>query len=144
MTLQTGNLRRAVKGAVASGAMAVGLLMGIGASTALADPADPTTETETPPMTADQVLAIIDQDYDTGAGGGKLSQLIHQVMLLRSQGFKPSNANRAEIEQALEDRPNQTPLIEALTNTLHYQRKLQAQAQNANADQQPGFNFGGG
>ena len=40
-----------------------------------------------PDMTADQALAIIDADYDTGAGGGQLSNLIHQVMKLRSQGF---------------------------------------------------------
>ena len=43
MTLQTGNLRRAVTVAVASSALAVGLLMGIGASTALAEPGESCT-----------------------------------------------------------------------------------------------------
>jgi hypothetical protein len=142
MTLQTGNLRRAVEGAVASGAVAVGLLMGIGASTALADPADPTpTQPEiSPDMSADEALAIIAKDYDMGAGGGQLSTLIHQALQLRSQGFKASNANRQAIATALEKRPNQAPLIEALKETIAYQRKLQAQMQNAKTGQQPGFN----
>jgi hypothetical protein len=143
MTLQTGNLRRAAKGAVASGAMAVGLLMGIGSPTALADPADPTTETDTPPaMTADQALAIIAKDYDMGAGGGQLSTLIHDVMTLRAQGFKPSNGNKEAITKALDYRPNQAPLIKALKDTLAYQRKLQAQMQNQVSQSQPGFNMG--
>ena len=50
-------------------------------------------------------------------------------MKLRSQGFKPSNANRLAIEEALDSRPNQAPLIEALKATLAYQRKQQAQSQ---------------
>ena len=144
MTLQTGNLRRAVTAALASSAMAVGLLMGIGSATALADPADPTpTQPEiSPDMSADEALAIIARDYDMGAGGGQLSTLIHEALKLRSLGFKASNANREAIAAALEKRPNQTPLIEALKETIAYQRKLQAQMQNANTGQQPGFNMG--
>ncbi|MDT5182457.1 MAG: hypothetical protein QOI29_615 [Mycobacterium sp.] len=143
MTLQTGNLRRAVTGALASSAMAVGLLMGVGASTALADPADPTPAQPeiSPDMSADEALAIIAKDYDMGAGGGQLSTLIHEALKLRSLGFKASNANREAIAKALEKRPNQAPLIEALKETIAYQRKLQAQAQNAVAPQQ-GFNMG--
>jgi hypothetical protein len=146
MTLQTGNLRRAVTAALASSAMAVGLLMGVGASTALADPADPTpTQPEiSPDMSADDALAIIAKDYDMGAGGGQLSTLIHQALQLRALGFKASNANRVAIAAALEKRPNQAPLIEALKETIAYQRKLQAQMQNANTGQQPGFNMGVG
>jgi hypothetical protein len=143
MTLQTGNLRRAVTAALASSAMAVGLLMGIGSATALADPADPTpTQPEiSPDMSADEALAIIARDYDMGAGGGQLSTLIHEALKLRSLGFKASNANREAIAKALEKRPNQAPLIEALKETIAYQRKLQAQMQNAVAPQQ-GFNMG--
>jgi hypothetical protein len=133
MTSQTGkNWRRPVTGTVASSALAVGLLMGVGASTALAEPADPTTQTDTPPtMTADQALAIIAADYDLGAGGGQLSNLIHDVLTLRAQGFMPSNANKKAIQKALDYRPNQTPLIKALQETLAYQLKLQAQTANA-------------
>ena len=82
-----------------------------------------------PTMTADQALAIINNEYALGDGGGQLSTLIDDVMKMRAQGFKPSNANKLAIEDALEHRPNQTPLVEALKATLQYQRKLQAQAQ---------------
>ena len=143
MSLQTGNLWRAVTGAVASSAMAIGLLMGVGAPKALADPATPSTETDTPPvMTADEALAIIDRDYDTGAGGGQVSNLIHDVMKLRALGFKPSNANKEAITKALDYRPNEVPLIEALKETIAYQRKMQALQQNANTPSQPVFGIG--
>jgi hypothetical protein len=174
MTLQTAkdrfDWRRAVMGGVASGAIAVGLMTGFGASTAFAQPAEP-TETETAQadarapgdnctgddcskpiegeaasatdcpeeecpegerqstMTADQALSIIHSEYALGDGGGQLSALIDDVMTMRAQGFKASNANKLAIEDALAQRPNQTPLIEALKATLAYQRKLQAQAQ---------------
>ena len=149
MTSQTGMnrhcWRRIVTGGLAGSAVAAGLLAGFAAPTALAEPADPTTQADAPPeMTADEALAIIAKDYDMGAGGGQLSNLIHEVLLMRSQGFKASNANRHAIAEALDHRPNQAPLIDALKETLAYQRKLQAQMQNANAGQQPGYNFGVG
>jgi hypothetical protein len=80
-------------------------------------------------MTADEALSIIYNEYALGDGGGQLSALIDDVMKMRAQGFKPSNAHKLAIEDALEHRPNQTPLIEALKATLQYQRKLQAQAE---------------
>ena len=150
MTLQTGRnrqgWRRVVMNGLAVSAVVAGAIAGVGAPTALADPADPTpTQPEiSPEMSADEALAIIARDYDMGAGGGQLSNLIHQALQLRSLGFKASNANRQAIAKALEQRPNQTPLIEALKETIAYQRKLQAQMQNANAGQQPGYNFGVG
>jgi hypothetical protein len=141
MTSQTsGNRwRRAVTGTVAGSALAAGLLAGVGAPTALADPAadanaNAAAAADAPPapeMTADEALAVIDKEYDTGSGGGQISTLIHSILLLRSQGFKPSNANRDAIVAALDKRPNQTPLIDALKNTLAYQRKLQARANGA-------------
>jgi hypothetical protein len=155
MTLQTSNLRRAIAG----GAMAASLLTGFGVATAFADPGDSCTGAEcaktdpaganapsdTPPaMTADEALAIIDKDYDMGAGGGQLSTLIKDVMRLRAQGFKPSNGNKDAIVKALDYRPNQAPLIEALKDTLNYQRKLQAIQANSNNPSQPGYNFGVG
>ena len=156
MTVQTRNLRRAVKGAVAGSATALGLLMGVGSATANAEPVEPCTGEEcheadpadpaaqaAPVMTADQALAIIAQDYDTGEGGGQLSTLIHDVLKLRALGFKPSNGNREAITKALDYRPNQAPLVEALKETLAYQRRLQAMQQNANnGQQQPGFAIG--
>jgi hypothetical protein len=129
-------------------------MVGLGVSTAFADP-DATTPSPspaaegprtpctggecqhdddqtaaTPTMTADQALQIIATEYDTGAGGGQISNMIHDILRLRSQGFRPSNANKLAIQKALDARPNQAPLIEALKATLAYQRKLQAQANN--------------
>ena len=149
MTSQTGKnrlgWRRIVTGGLAGSAVVAGVMAGFGGPTAMADPADPTTQTDTPPvMTADEALAIIHRDYDLGAGGGQVSTLIHDVLKLRDQGFKPSNANKQAITKALDYRPNQAPLIEALKETLAYQHKLQAQMQNANAGQPPGYNFGVG
>lgn len=136
MSSQTnGNVgwRRAVIGALASGALAAGLVIGIGAPVAIATPAaDPTADADAPaPMTADQVLAIIQTDYDLGSGGGQLSNLIHTVMKLRAQGYMPSNGNKAAIVEALDHRPDQTPLIEALQATVAHQRVEQARAQAA-------------
>ena len=93
-------------------------------------------------MSADEALAIIAKDYDMGAGGGQLSTLIHEALHFVALGFKPSNANRQAIATALDNRPNQAPLIEALKETIAYQRKLQAQMQNASNPSQPGFNLG--
>lgn len=162
MTSQTGTNHygwlRPVIGGLAAGAIAASLVAGFGEWTAFADPGDQTTPTEAPvadgppaactgddcnvaepqaTMTAEQALSIIATEYDTGAGGGQLSKLVHQVLALRAKGFKPSNANRLAIEEALDHRPNQAPLIEALQATLAYQRKLQAQAQMSGQGQAP-------
>jgi hypothetical protein len=88
-------------------------------------------------MTADQALTIIANEYRQGDGGGQLSVLIDDVLKLRAQGFKPSNANKIAIQDALAHRPNQTPLVEALRETLAYQRKLQAQAAMSSQAQGP-------
>ncbi|HET9562941.1 MAG TPA: hypothetical protein VFP27_00135 [Mycobacterium sp.] len=121
--------------------------MGFGAPTALSAPGDDTTDTETPAtptMTGDEALAIIQQDYDLGAGGGQLSTLIHEVLVLRNLGFRPSNANKVAIQEALDHRPNQKPLIDALKSTIAYQRKLQAQsAAQQQQGGQNGFAIGG-
>ncbi|OLP03375.1 hypothetical protein BVU76_04475 [Mycolicibacterium porcinum] len=120
---------------VTGGALAVGLLVGAGAPMAAADPVAPAQPTPAadapaaPQMTADEALSIVAKDYDTGEGGGQISTLIHDILKLRQQGYKPSNANREAITEALDKRPNQVPLINALKSTLSYQRKLQAQAQ---------------
>ena len=149
MSLQTGMNRQrwvhVVTAGLACGAMAAAVMGGLGAPTVWADPAaDPSAQSDAPPvMTADEALAIIDRDYDIGAGGGQLSTLIHDVMKLRALGFKPSNTNKEAITKALDYRPNQAPLIQALQETLSYQRKMQALAQNANKPSQPGFSIGG-
>ena len=132
------------------GAVTAGLLAGFGSPVALADPG--TTSPATPTATAasdsgvpqfksaDELLAFIDNEYDMGAGGGQLSNLIKQVMKYRAAGFKPSKANVAAITQALNYRPNQKPLIDALNDTLAYQSKIKAQSdllQQAQAARNP-------
>jgi hypothetical protein len=162
MTSENGkDWRRAILG----GVLAVGLMSGFGVSTAFAQPdsdsSNTASDTRAPgenctgddckkpvegqpqaaaddgqvTMTADQALMIIHNDYNLGDGGGQLSTLIDDVMKMRAQGFKPSNENKLAIQDALDHRPNQTPLVEALKSTLAYQRKLQAQ-QQMNAQQQ--------
>lgn len=115
--------------ALAGSAIAGTLIAGIGAPICSAAPGDDdTTGTEAQPtMTGEQALAIIQQDYDLGAGGGQLSNFVHEVLTLRNLGFRPSKANQTAIAEALEKRPNQAPLIEALKATVAYQRKLQSQ-----------------
>ena len=156
MTLQTSNLRRAAMGAVAGSALAASLLTGVGVATAFAEPGDSCTgaechktdpaaaaaQSDAPPaMTADQALAIIASEYDQGEGGGQVSTLIHDVMKMRALGFKPSNTNTQALTEALDQRPNQSPLVQALKDTLAYQRKLKAQMENSGG-QQPGYGFG--
>ena len=125
MTSQTRIHRhRSVKVAVV-GAVTAGLLAGFGSS------ATPTTaaasDSGVPQFkSADELLAFIDDQYDMGAGGGQLSNLIKQVMKYRAAGFKPSKANVAEIVQALNYRPNQKPLIDALNDTRNLEQAIRS------------------
>jgi hypothetical protein len=125
MTLQTGNLRRAVTGAVASSAMAIGLLMGVGSTTANAD-----------------ILDDIGVKYMQGAGGGQISNFIKEALILRAQGFKPSKGNLEALQAGWDYLPNQSRLVDALKDTVAYQRKMQALRANSNNPAQPGYNFG--
>jgi hypothetical protein len=125
MTLQTSNLRRAVTGAVASSAMAIGLLMGIGSATANAD-----------------ILDDIGAKYMEGAGGGQISNFVKEALTLRALGFKPSKGNMEALQAGWDYLPNQSRIVDALKDTVAYQRKMQALRQNAGNTQQPGYNFG--
>jgi hypothetical protein len=122
--------RRAVPAAIAGGALAAGLLIGAAAPTAFAVPSTKDNDAPAvPQVSPDDVLVQIANEYATGRGGGQVSNLIHDVMKLRQQGYRPSNSNATALAEALDKRPNQTPLVEALKGTLAYQRKLQAQSQ---------------
>lgn len=162
-----GSWRRTVIGGIGVAALSAGLLAGVAAQTVSAQPAGPTsTEAPTPtaeaegpkkPCTgddckkvddeavaaaakarqADQVLQTIYTEYAQGEGGGQISRLIDDAVKLRRQGFRPSGANATALIDALDKRPNQTPLVEALKETISYQRKLQLRAQQAAAAQGP-------
>jgi hypothetical protein len=124
---QTGNLRRAVKGAVASTAMAVGLLMGIGSATANAD-----------------VLDDVGAKYMEGAGGGQISNFVKEALTLRGLGFKPSKSNLDALQAGWDYLPNQSRLVDALKETVAHQRKMQALAQNQKSPAQAGSGLGMG
>jgi hypothetical protein len=144
MTSQNG--RRRLIGALACGVVAGALFADIGAPTAIAAPGDQTTDTEAPAqpkMTGDQALLLLQQQYDTGAGGGQVSNFVHEVLTLRNLGYRPSKANQAAIVEALDKRPNQAPLVEALKATVSYQRRIQAQAQAQQGQGGSGFSIGG-
>jgi hypothetical protein len=145
MTSQNG--RRRLVGALAGGMVAGALFAGIGAPAAIAAPGDDeTTDTEAPAqpkMTGDQALVLLQQQYDTGSGGGQVSNFVHEVLVLRNLGFRPSKANQTAIVEALEKRPNQAPLVEALKATVSYQRRIQAQAQAQQGQGGNGFSIGG-
>ena len=134
--------RRSTAAALAGAAVVTGLV-GVAAPTASAQPAEPTTENRAP-VSPDQILMMISQEYQTGSGGGQVSKLIDQVITLRSRGIRPSVASTQALAAGLEARPNQGPLIEALQATLVDQRKqfarqgVQASAPGAPAPATPG------
>jgi hypothetical protein len=111
MTSQTSRntgWRRAITGTVASGALAAGLMIGLGSGTASAD-----------------VLDDIAGQYDTGSGGGQVSQLVHTALKMRAMGFVPSKGNMDDLVAAMDKRPNQVPLVTALQNTVSFQKRNQ-------------------
>lgn len=85
------------------------------------------TPTEAPAAATGDVLDQLAEEYAVGSGGGQLSNLLKMSLKLRAMGFKPSKANLAEIAQAMDYRPNQIPLIDALKDTIAYQQKIRAQ-----------------
>lgn len=103
--------RRAIAGAIASGAMTAGLIAGFGSGTASAD-----------------VLDDIYAQYDTGSGGGQVSVLVDKAMKLRAAGFQPSKGNMDELEAGWAARPNQSALIAALQQTVAHQKLNQARS----------------
>lgn len=110
--------RRTVTTAIAAGLMSAGLT--IGASPASAD-----------------VIDDLRAQYDTGSSGGQISTLVHQVAKLRAQGFGPSKGNMADIQDAIDHRPNEMPLIKALQATVAFQTRNKSRA-SATQPQNPG------
>ncbi|MCH9669058.1 MAG: hypothetical protein K0U76_11090 [Actinomycetia bacterium] len=113
-------------GAVVTG----GLGSAVVVPTAGAQPADSSTQSQdaatqerTRPVSPDQILMTISQEYQTGAGGGQVSKLIDQVITLRKRGIRPSRSSTQALAAALDKRPNQKPLIDALQATLVDQRR---------------------
>jgi len=72
------------------------------------------------------VLDDLAGQYDTGSSGGQVSKLIHSVIKLRAQGYGPSKGNLADIQTAMDHRPNEMPLIKALQSTIAFQQRNQS------------------
>ena len=106
-----GPWRRGVLNGIAGLAVAVGMVFG---STAIAQ--------------AD-VLDDLAEQYAVGSGGGQLSNLLRVSLKLRAMGYKPSKVYYDEIATAMNYRPNQNPLINALKDTIAYQAKVKAQTE---------------
>ena len=99
------------------------------------------------PAQSGDVLDQLAEEYAVGSGGGQLSNLLKQVLKLRSMGFRPSKPYLDEIKDGMAHRPNQLPLIGALKDTIAYQQKIQAQTQilqNAQAKNANGAVMGAG
>lgn len=67
------------------------------------------------------VIGQLACEFGTAPGSGTVSRLLNQSILLSVQGFRPSAANLASISAAQGQRPNQTPMIEALQETVEGQ-----------------------
>ncbi|MBI3215970.1 MAG: hypothetical protein HYZ38_19290 [Mycobacterium sp.] len=102
--------RRIVAGGVVGAGVAVSLSLGFGTATASAD-----------------VLDQLASEYSIGAGAGQIANLLNDSLVLRAQGFRPKPGDLAAIQDAMDKRPNQMPLINALTQTVAHQRKVQQQ-----------------
>jgi hypothetical protein len=105
------NVRRAATSAVATAAVAAGLMVGLGSATAHAD-----------------VLDDLAGQYSTGAGAGEIATCLHEALILRNQGYKPTPAEYQAITDSEVYKPNQVPLINALQAAVSTQRKLQQRA----------------
>ena len=130
------NWLRGTRNGLGVGLTAVGMILS-SAAIAPADPAASPTPSPVTQSTAAQgassapvsgdILDQLAEEYAVGSGGGQLSNLLKTVLKLRAMGFKPSKANLAEIQTAMNYRPNQNPLINALKDTIAYQAKLKGQ-----------------
>ncbi|HME49599.1 hypothetical protein [Mycobacterium sp.] len=115
--------RRSTTAALASTGMAVMLMLGSSPGLARAD-----------------VLDDLAKEFTTASGAGPVANLVNQSLRLRAMGFMPTKGELDSITQAETYRPNQTPLIKALQETVAGQAKLQQESQALGGGQnQVGF-----
>ncbi|WP_197383672.1 hypothetical protein [Mycolicibacterium mengxianglii] len=118
--------RLAVTG-IAGAGLAASMVMGLGAGTASAD-----------------VLDDLAQEYSTGAGAGQVANLLNDALVMRAQGVRPKPADLQAVTAALEKRPNQAPLIEALQQVVSHQQKTLSQSGQSSAPGGAGFSINQG
>jgi hypothetical protein len=83
------------------------------------------------------VVDDLANEFTTAQGAGQIPNLLNQSLKLRAAGFRPTNGEIATLQDALKDRPNQTPLINALKGMVAGQGHRMQQAQAANRGQGP-------
>jgi hypothetical protein len=110
--------RRTVGAALAGTGLAVALALGSAPGMARAD-----------------VLDDLANEFTTAAGGGEVSTLLNQSLRLRASGFLPTPGELAAIQDAEKYRPNQTPMIKALSAAVQGQTHRMKQAQAGNTQQ---------
>lgn len=119
MTFERRRIRLSATAALAGAGMAVALALGL-APAAHAD-----------------VIDDLATEFTTAAGAGQIPSLLNQSLKLRAAGFMPTNAELAAVQDSLKYRPNQTPMINALKETVAGQTHRMKQAQAANKGQGP-------
>lgn len=122
---QTARWRRIAAGALTGTAVALSASFAFGAGTAHAD-----------------VIDALAEEYTLGSGGGHVSNLLKDVVALRAQGIRPRGSDLVAVEESLDYRPNQMRLIQALTDTLEYQRKIQSRMAGQSGPSQGGIGVG--
>ena len=95
----------------------------------------------TAPAARADVLDDLATEFTTAQGAGQIPSLLNQSLKLRAAGYRPTNGELGEIQDALKYRPNQTPLITALKETVEGQSHRMQQAQAASKQQGP-FSIG--
>ena len=95
-------------------------------------------------MTGDQALVLLQQQYDPAQAAARSPTSCTRCWYCGTSVSGHRRRTRPPLVEALEKRPNQAPLVEALKSTVAYQRKLQAQAAAQQAPgANPGFAIGG-
>jgi hypothetical protein len=85
-----------------------------------------------PGMARADVIDDLANEFTTASGGGEIPSLLNQSVKLRNAGFKPTTGELNAIEDSLKQRPNQTPMINALKAAVAGQTHRMAQANAAN------------
>ncbi len=81
------------------------------------------------------VLDDLANEFTTAAGGGEIPTLLNQSLKLRTLGFPATAGELAAISDAEKYRPNQTPMIKALSAAVQGQSHRMKQAQAGNPQQ---------
>jgi len=88
-----------------------------------------------PGMARADVLDDLSHEFTTAAGGGEIPTLLNQSLKLRATGFPATPGELAAIQDSEKYRPNQTPMIKALSAAVQGQSHRMKQAQAGNSQQ---------